>query len=88
MKLPSFFKTPSHRVFDFKPRYYNPAQEKYNTAPKSEGEYSEAELSKARIQRQYAMRKTRMASHDGGKSLLRIAIIASILMFLIYLIFV
>lgn len=84
MKLPSILKTPKHRSFEFKPRYYNAEKEAFDEririAMTQAGHVDqEAEAVKARIRAKY---QDRRKIKKGGSSMqqnLRILLIIALL---------
>ena len=70
MALFSFFKTPRHQRFEYKPRYYDPRKEKIDQIVKSaRGESnSDTELAKTRISSAF---RRRTKSHISTKQSMR-----------------
>jgi hypothetical protein len=85
MKFPSFFRAPSHRVFDMKPRYYDPEKER---SEQLEGQGDRiAEQAKANIRYHFSNRKKNLDMASARQSLIRIALIACFLSLLIFWLF-
>ena len=60
MKLTGFFKTSKHRVFSYKPRYYNPEQEEFNDKlQKKQSEKFINEQEKQKIHHQFEIRRSK-----------------------------
>ena len=89
MGLPSFFKIPEHRTFNFIPRYYDERKEKLQERIKA----IEKEMGKKNEERSYQTKITRGSmrgyidkTHAAQKkSNIRLLIILGILAFLVYL---
>ena len=86
--MPSFFGTPSYRIFELKPRYYEPDKERLGLKKdqKSENDGS-AEKAKANIRYHYENRKKKVDATLGRQSLIRVAIIAASLSLMIFWLF-
>ncbi len=56
MKLTGFFKIPKHRVFNYRPRYYNPEQEEFNE--KLEKKQTDKIITKEKIHHQFDIRRS------------------------------
>jgi len=89
MKMTSMFKTPSHRSFKLKTRYYNPEKEAFeervNRARQEEApELSEAAATRHRLKLQFQKKRSSKSVYSSKSSNLRIAIITVILTALSY----
>jgi hypothetical protein len=91
MKLPSLFKTPQHKSFNFKTRYYNAEKEAFEDRIKKaqqEGSHisNDAEAVKERIRKKFQeKRKTNSPPANSNRSrILRIAALFIILSSLFY----
>ena len=83
-KLPSFFKLPKHKEFEFKPRYYDAHKEEFekrieNTKNEISGKY------KLGIRNLYNKKRGKYSESQKKLSNFRIAIIIMILLFLAYI---
>jgi len=60
MKLTGFFKTPKHRIFNYKPRYYDPEQEDFNEKleKKQTENFIKSEQEKQKIHHQFEIRRS------------------------------
>ncbi len=86
--MPSLFRTPSHRVYDLKPRYYNSTKELLSTERNKEDRpNTEAEKAKSRIKQHFGSRKKNLNMADARQTLLRVSIIAAFLILMIFWLF-
>lgn len=89
-KIPSLFKTPRHKNFEFKPRYYNEAKERINERReqlKKEGFSSDDEkigLIKYRINQKFQRQQYQQGIKQANS---RIFIIIAIILLVLYYIF-
>ena len=89
MALPSFFKIPKHRTFNFVPRYYNERKEKLEerirSAEQELGIKREDEVYQPRITRGSMRGYIHKSSVDKKKSSIRLFVILGILLLVVYL---
>ena len=86
--MPSLFRTPSHRVYDVKPRYYNSTTERLGGKEnKGDRTNTQAEKAKARIKHHFGSRKKNLNMGDARQTLLRVSIIAAFLILMIFWLF-
>lgn len=89
-KIPSLFKTPRHKNFEFKPRYYNEAQERINERReqlRKEGITSDDEkigMIKYRINQKFQREQYRQGIKQSN---FRIFIVIAIILLVLYYIF-
>lgn len=89
-KIPSLFKTPRHKTFEFKPRYYNEAKERINERRehlKKEGIANDDEklgLIKYRINQKFQQQHYQ---RDIKQSNSRIILVIGIILLMLYYIF-
>ena len=89
-KIPSLFKTPRHKNFEFKPRYYNEAQERINERReqlKKEGFSSDDEkigLIKYRINQKFQRQQYKKSKKQANS---RIFIVIALILLVLYYIF-
>jgi hypothetical protein len=88
MKMPAFFRTPSHRIFDLNPRYYDAVKERQQADKKSgKNTLQPAEQAKARIKDHFGNKKRDLKMTSSRQTLLRVALIAGVLSLMIYWMF-
>ncbi len=89
-KIPSLFKTPRHKNFEFKPRYYNEAQERINERReqlRKEGIASDDEkigLIKYRINQKFQRQQYQQGIKQANS---RIFIVIAIILLVLFYIF-
>lgn len=89
-KIPSLFKTPRHKQFEFKPRYYNEAKERINERReqlKKEGWASDDEkigLIKYRINQKFQRQQYRQGIKQSN---IRIILVIVLILLVLYYIF-
>jgi hypothetical protein len=90
LKLPSFFKTPSHRRFELKTRYYDSEKESFNervNQARMQGSgvlLSEIDSLKSRVKNKYEEHRNRRVSQHSTVRRFRIITIVAVLTALTY----
>lgn len=89
MKLPSLFKTPKHKSFNFKTRYYNAEKEAFEDRirmARSEGNAvsDDAEAAKDRIRQKFQGKRKIKNMPDNRSRILRIVGLLTVLSALFY----
>jgi hypothetical protein len=90
MKIPSLFKTPKHKTFNFKTRYYNAEKEAFEERirlAQQEGNMisKDVEAVKDRIRYKFQNRRSSIKLADNKSRILRIVILFMILSAIFYL---
>ena len=83
MKLTGFFKTPKHRVFNYKPRYYNPEEEELEQKLKQKQAENFVKDEKIKIRRHIELRRSE-EKKAYGRRLLIISIIFVLLFIILF----
>jgi hypothetical protein len=89
-KIPSLFKTPRHKNFEFKPRYYNEAQERINERReqlKREGLAGDSEaigMIKYRINQKFQRQQYKQSIKQANS---RIIFVIGVILLVLYYIF-
>lgn len=91
IKLPSIMKTPQHRRFSIKTRYYDAEKEAFNerierARQEAGSDLTEVDALRNRMRAQFRKKRDRKAFPGAGQSNLRIILIIAILGALSYLI--
>jgi hypothetical protein len=96
-RVPRMFRLPSHRVFDYKPRFYDEEKEKFDQLRKRKAIHQEKELSsdtedianyKSNIRAGFSRtREVRSGYNGNSKYSIRVVSIIAILAAIFYLIF-
>lgn len=89
IKLPSILKTPKHRTFSFKTRYYNAEKEAFDervrkAMAEAGGGSEHVEEIKGRIHDQFAKKRTNSKTLNSSNQNLRIVVIIAMLSALFY----
>lgn len=89
IKLPSIIKTPEHRTFSFKTRYYNAEKEAFDervrkAMAEAGGGNKDVEEIKSRIHDQFANKRKKNRTKPSSSQNIRIVVIITILSALFY----
>ena len=86
--MPSFFRTPNHRVFDIKPRYYDPIKERHGKEEnKEKASQDPTEQAKARIRHHFGSKKKNLDMAGSKQTLFRVSLIAVFISLMIFWLF-